>query len=489
MIIFGILILGLILRLINLGQSLWLDEAVQAITARSTFAYIFQEIVGDFHPPLYYFLMHFWVRIFGSSEIALRMPSVLFGVGTVYLAYLIAKIIFPRTHYSLFFVHCSLPDLVALLLATAPFHIYYSQEARMYAMVTFLVTGSFYFLLRALENGKGNRGNWGNKGLYFLFILLALYTDYYAWLVFLAQGIYLLTQKKYKFLILNSCLPAGMALFLILCYLPWLPMLVTQLNTGILATQALPGWGKLVNLSFLRAIPLTFIKFSIGRISIFNKVIYTGVSGIIIGIYGFLILRVIKGWIRDGLKDAKGVIIAWFFVPLLTAWFLSLVVPNFQPFRLILILPAFYLFLLFGVFSFKSKALRCWLIVLVLIINLSSSAVYYFNPFFQREDWRGIVKYIKGQTGEAVILPSETSVWPIKYYDPDNQLTLVTPARRIEQVKKVVEIKGDKIFYIRYLVPLFDQQEKILAELGQAGYTKVKEISFNQIPVWEFTKK
>ncbi|PJC28152.1 hypothetical protein CO054_01755, partial [Candidatus Shapirobacteria bacterium CG_4_9_14_0_2_um_filter_39_11] len=62
-----IIFVALILRLVNLNQSLWLDEAVQAITARQNFSYIFQDIAGDFHPPLYHFLMHFWVRFFGNS--------------------------------------------------------------------------------------------------------------------------------------------------------------------------------------------------------------------------------------------------------------------------------------------------------------------------------------------------------------------------------------------------------------------------------------
>lgn len=57
--IYIILILALVLRLINLNQSLWLDEAVQAITAQNSFSYIFQEITGDFHPPFFSFFNAF----------------------------------------------------------------------------------------------------------------------------------------------------------------------------------------------------------------------------------------------------------------------------------------------------------------------------------------------------------------------------------------------------------------------------------------------
>jgi uncharacterized membrane protein len=74
--IFLILLVALVLRLINLNQPLWLDEAVQAVTAQKSLFYIFEEIKGDFHPPLYHALMHFWARVFGTSEVSLILPSV-----------------------------------------------------------------------------------------------------------------------------------------------------------------------------------------------------------------------------------------------------------------------------------------------------------------------------------------------------------------------------------------------------------------------------
>jgi len=77
--IYIIIAISLVLRLVNLNQSLWLDEAVQAITAKGPFLGIFEELRGDFHPPLYHILLWGWVRIFGASEVSLRMPSVIFG--------------------------------------------------------------------------------------------------------------------------------------------------------------------------------------------------------------------------------------------------------------------------------------------------------------------------------------------------------------------------------------------------------------------------
>lgn len=91
--LFFIIILALILRFIAINQSFWLDEATSGIVIRNlNFSQIISEFSpGDFHPPLYYFALKLWYLMFGSSEIALRSLSVIFGIGSVYLAYLVGK--------------------------------------------------------------------------------------------------------------------------------------------------------------------------------------------------------------------------------------------------------------------------------------------------------------------------------------------------------------------------------------------------------------
>ncbi len=457
--IIAILILALVLRLINLNQSLWLDEAVQAVTAKASLGSIFQEITGDFHPPLFHFLLHYWVKIFGVSEISLRMPSVLFGVGAVYLIYLLGQTLGSKK-WGL---------TSALLLATAPFHIYYSQEARMYSAVTFFTLGSMYFFLKILKSEKSP----GREGAaYFLFTLLALYTDYFAFLILPVQAIFLILKKKYRFFIFY--------LLFFIFYLPWLPMLGTQLSVGRSATQILPGWGKLVNLSLIKALPLTLVKFSLGRITFFDKRIYFLISLSLAGVYGTLIL---KG-IRKSLP-----ITFWLSFPILIAWLASWFIPNYQPFRLLLCLPAFYLLLVFGLQSLK-RPLRIFALVLIVFINLASLAVYFRDPYFSREDWRGLVSFAKEQKSAALVMPSSTSLWPIQYYDPAGRLKILVGKEGLGEVSKISDLGKEKnIYYVRYLAEIFDPSGLILKKILSGGYTKEREISFNQISVWEFVRK
>lgn len=80
-----ILILAFVLRLINLNQSFWLDEAAQVIESARPLSAQFS-IVSDFHPPLFHLILHFWMML-GNSEVWIRLLPVSLGVATVYLIY------------------------------------------------------------------------------------------------------------------------------------------------------------------------------------------------------------------------------------------------------------------------------------------------------------------------------------------------------------------------------------------------------------------
>ena len=490
-----ILTLGFILRLINLNQSLWLDEAVQAITVKGSIFEISTELRGDFHPPLYHLFLWGWVHLFGNSEIVLRMPSVIFGVATVFVVYLLAKDIFPKKNFSFLIFHFSFPEIVGLFLATAPFLIYYSQEARMYAMGTFLAALSMYWFIKISNINyqiskidlKFQIFNTGFLS-YLIFTVFLLYCDYYGFLILLSQGIYWLVRKRYKFLLMTG-------FFLLIAYLPWIPMLVKQLQVGLTSTESLPGWGQLVNLSFIKALPLTFIKFSLGRITIFNKPLYAAVFAILFVIYGAVVL---KGFLRGKkllITNHQLIITFWLFVPILFAWLISFFIPNYQPFRLLLALPAFYLLLTFGISRTSTSIIYIIEVLFILLVNLISVGIYYKNPYFWREDWRGTVSFIEEKDNAIAVLPSATSNWPWQYYSSGKvRLIGISPGARMVDSKdfdnltlrQALDKQFINVYYIRYLQPLFDPEEKIIFWLTKNGYNKTREISFNQLLIYEY---
>lgn len=148
-------------------QNLWRDEAFSYLMAERPFFEIFKLTAGDFSPPFYYLVLNIWTKIFGTSEVGLRSLSFVCYMLTVFFVYEILVEVFK--------IHKVRAGIYLLLLAVNPFLTYYAFEARMYMMVTFLITFSYFAL-------------WKNyKKAYVVGITLAMYTHYFAVFILAAQ--------------------------------------------------------------------------------------------------------------------------------------------------------------------------------------------------------------------------------------------------------------------------------------------------------------
>lgn len=118
------------LRLWHLNAALWYDEAFSAWLTQLPLDRLLTAALGDVHPPGYYLLLWAISHILGNSEIVLRLPSVLAGIGLVYLVARIGR-------------HLGMPSagvwLAAGVTAVSPFQVYYSQEARNYALFSLVM--------------------------------------------------------------------------------------------------------------------------------------------------------------------------------------------------------------------------------------------------------------------------------------------------------------------------------------------------------------
>ena len=131
-------------------------------------------IAGEPHPPGYYILMLGWTKLFGSSLVALRLPSVLFGIASVLLVYALGRKVEGR----------SAALIAAGMLALNGLHLELSQTARMYSMACFLGLAST-LLLADLAGRSAQPG--GRSLLYVLVTTAGLATHVYVWPLFLTQ--------------------------------------------------------------------------------------------------------------------------------------------------------------------------------------------------------------------------------------------------------------------------------------------------------------
>ena len=116
-------VIGILLRVYNLGfQSIWIDEAFSIYNAQHSVASIIS--LQDTSPPLYHLLLHLWIQAFGTSAIAARSLSVVFGSLLIIATYLLAAYLFDK----------EVGIIASMLVAISPLFIYFSQEARAYCL-------------------------------------------------------------------------------------------------------------------------------------------------------------------------------------------------------------------------------------------------------------------------------------------------------------------------------------------------------------------
>lgn len=174
-----ILIVGAWLRVYGLSiHSLWFDEVFsQRVVSLFDPISLFQNgVAGDVHPPLYFALLWFWVRLTGESVVALRMLSVLIALLALSACYHLARLLFNRR-----------AAVLALILAAfSPYQVYFAQETRQYAL-SFTALAWAGVGLAALWRGK--RYGWW---LYVIGATLSLYTHYICGLTLAVLHIWLL---------------------------------------------------------------------------------------------------------------------------------------------------------------------------------------------------------------------------------------------------------------------------------------------------------
>lgn len=210
----GLTLAGAVLRFATLGlQGYHHDEVITAARVLDgSFGHMLHEVrASESNPPLYYVLAWFWAHLFGLGEVGLRSLSALFGVAVIPVGYLIGSRLASRPTGL----------VLAGLLAFNPMLIWYSQEARSYALLIFFGALSMYFFVSALDRQRG-----ADIGLWALASALALCSHYFAVFLVGIEAIWLALALRSRW---RSLLPAFAALLLVGIAL--LPLLHAQINS------------------------------------------------------------------------------------------------------------------------------------------------------------------------------------------------------------------------------------------------------------------
>lgn len=225
------------LRFPTLGtQSYWSDEAVTVALVTKGFAGMMRAIPHtEATPPLYYAVAWLWSRLFGTGAAGLRALSAIAGTLTVPIAYAAARTLAGR----------AAAFATAALVAVNPLLVWYSQEARAYALFAALVSLSFLFFVRSLRRPAGRV-----LALWAAASILALATHYFAVFVVACEAAWLLARSRSR-----TAVTAVGAVALAVVALA--PLALAQRETGN------PGW--IARGSLTKRCAVAVKEFLIGR--------------------------------------------------------------------------------------------------------------------------------------------------------------------------------------------------------------------------------
>ncbi len=143
---FAAVVVGVAARFVA-ASPMWLDEALSADISALPVGDIGDALRHDGHPPLYYMVLHGWQQVFGDSDFALRALSGVFGVATLAMTFVVAR----RLRDT------GVAVIAVAVVASSPFYVRYATEARMYALIMFLVTLGWWLFDMALDDPRLRR--------------------------------------------------------------------------------------------------------------------------------------------------------------------------------------------------------------------------------------------------------------------------------------------------------------------------------------------
>jgi mannosyltransferase len=135
-------------------------------------------------PPLFYYLAWGWEKVFGSGETGMRLLPALLGTLLVPVTWAAARVTLPPRSAL----------IAAALVALSPLLVWYSQEARPYALFALLATGGFLFFVRVLRGRRGASAD-SDLVLWALLSVAALLTHYFAVFAVGTQALWLLIER------------------------------------------------------------------------------------------------------------------------------------------------------------------------------------------------------------------------------------------------------------------------------------------------------
>lgn len=405
-IVVGIVALAAMLRFLGLtSESLWYDEAYSVWSSSMDIGSLRVLWEWRIEFSLYYLILHYWIRIFGNSEYAVRALSAIIGSLTIIPFFYMGK--------RLFDYHTGI--IAIILLAFNPYHIWYSQEVRSYILAICFVIISSYAFWRIIHGSS-----WGWWVVYVGVTGLTFHLHYYiGWLVLAENVFYLVvligrgkgtvgipSPPKVGYWILAQLLIATIALPAAAIFSH---MLVDRNQWGWMPERY--GSPDIHQVATLLLSYTTGTLFPGPRILVWAALFLF----LIVAMYGVLAYL----WRSHQTNKPLAPIIFLLldlFIPIGLCFIIGQFFTVWVYRYFILFLPFYLILVSLGLRSLPTAALRSGVMVLLIAISAYALFAMYTTP--QREDWRGVAAYLESRVAERdlIVLMDDECRVPLDYY-------------------------------------------------------------------------
>jgi 4-amino-4-deoxy-L-arabinose transferase-like glycosyltransferase len=396
-------------------QSFWTDEVASLAAAAPGESFFSSTIWKNGQGPLYFALLHIWMMV-GDTQFVIRSLAALLGAVAVCLTYA----------FGLRFSDRRFATISAMLMATSPFLIWYSQETRYITLAIATSLLSMYSFQRALATDFFSAWAFyaiATTAALFSFVPLAFLT--------VAQGFYLLLNERRLKLPKWIAWQFGVSLI----FGTWLLISYGGLSIGArpdgsslaVAVNPVPLETGTPKQTTFDTIPYTFFAFSSGFsmgpsveelhitrdlptvLKYFPTVAPLGLF------FGALFsFGIAQAW-RQSLL---GLLLPWLIIPIMGVLAISAVTDVAYNVRYVsAALPAYILLLAVGITNLRHRTLQLSVLLAVLSVNGVSLAQYYFNPRYAKADARGAARFLEsvGDRRDVILLVGSGTAWGYYY--------------------------------------------------------------------------
>ena len=463
-----IVILAFILRYYKADTaSLWADDAfsyylsLQNITGILKYLYTF-----DAHPPLFYFFLHFWVKL-GQNPLFLRMPGIIIGSLSIFGVYLLCKELLNK----------KFAIIAAFFTALSVSHVYMCREIRMYPYLSFFIIFAFYFFTKLFARGQASelRFDGTNRNcetcplsesaggglaheqtitalppyrstpyiywiLYTLCMVISWYLHYFGIIAMISQNIIVLLFRKK----INIKYWLYSQIAVLICYAPWFKYLFYQLFSSRGPTEAGFTWKHI------------FLMFDYFFTSIFISYPAKNAQVFIYAIFALCVIILIFSLINNH-KNKFFIAVSFFgfYTQFVILYAKSILTQNsmFQLRYFYYILPLYFMIII-GSFLNKEKfkpLMAAVIIPLFLFFNFMGLYNYYNVKEFTIQRWDEGARYMEQyyDKNDGIIVQNLFQTFPFNYYfKPKHKEYYVTKDSASRQLSVAME-KHKRIWLVK----------------------------------------